>query len=342
MPLQITSYQSGTMGLSSQRDNTPWAIFQKTSNQRPGFTIVGSPGALEPSSPEKQYALFLLNSGTGVVQPHSETTGLDKVGTPLLSKRQSTPGLKEKFSLIKDAKYGTFINIVGQVVKTYPEDQRFQLYVTDYTQNKELFNYPLDSDNEGRDGDIFNYTFQPKRRRWPGPFGRLTLQITLWEPHAYFARENVKEDDFVLLRNVNIKNARMTGVMEGNLHTDQQYPDKVGVILLSDNEPDERLKQLLRRKTEYWKKIRTENGQLENELNKGQLTDNEIQNKKGKKKRQSQPKKKQAAREADQSEIVTSLHAKKNSLNPHSKNTYTPDLFFPPSTTPNSSFCCAI
>jgi hypothetical protein len=239
---------------------------------------------------------------------------------------QSTSRLKDKFSLIKDANYGTFVDIVGQVVRTYPDDPRFTLYVTDYTQNKELFNYSLDSDNESRDGDEFNYTRQSKRRQWPGPFGRLTLQVTLWEPHACFARQNVKENDFVLLRNVLIKTGKTSGIMEGALHTDQVYPNKVNVILINDNEPDESAEQLVRRKLEYWKKVKAEKGRLENQVDRRQTSGNEIQGKKGKKK-QVQQKKKQDMRPADQSEIVMSLPQKRNSLNTHSKNMYIRPIF---------------
>ena len=60
----------------------------------------------------------------------------------------------------------------------------------------------------------------------------MTLQVTLWDPHSSYARENVYEDTYAALSNVRVKLDKMNGAMEGVLHTDQMYPEKVSIRAL--------------------------------------------------------------------------------------------------------------
>ncbi|PGH03686.1 hypothetical protein GX51_03950 [Blastomyces parvus] len=325
--IKVRSYQGAMVGLCSQRDCSPWIIFSKGSNYKtPQITM--RPGTRDLTTAEKSYALSLIGADCSVatsrqpvqVKPAASSVPLRQVVSKPLTK-SSTPRGRPKFTLIRDASCGTFVDLVVQIVKTYAEDyQRFLLYVTDYTQNKQLFNY---SSQEGgsRDGDQYGYTSRPKRD-WPGPYGQMTLQVTLWEPHAYYAKQNIKENDFVLLQNVNIKMGRMSGVMEGSLHTDRHYPEKIQVIPINDNDSDEELKKLVKRKLEYWKRIRTDNSGLhDNDTNKRKMADNDEQprnlSKKAKKRLAEQKKKQEAKRkrEEDQQEIATSFQAKRDQLN---------------------------
>lgn len=198
------------------------------------------------------------------------------------------------------------MDIVGQVVKTYPEGDKFTLYVTDYTQNKNLYNYPFPDDSSGRDGDEFNYIHSRPRRRWPGPFGQMTLQITLWQPHAWFAQQNIKEDDFVHLQNIQVKPAKDSGMMEGAIRTDRVYPDKIQVRVIDRNEPDALVKDVLKRKMEYWRGIKAKRPFPD--------TESTTMGKKEQKKKQTQKKQKRP----DQQSIKPSVPVKRDDLNTHS------------------------
>ena len=163
---------------------------------------------------------------------------------------------RDKFSLIKDLVVDSFCDLVGQVVKVYWNDRGWiDLYITDYTSNKLLHNFP--HPNEGNDNDDYGYS--PKvKRDWPGPFGQRTILITLFPPHAEWARANVNVNNYVLLQNVNTKytNARY---MQGKMRTDLRDEDRIGVIIL-DRE-DERVKNVLRRKRDYEKEFRAQTTQ---------------------------------------------------------------------------------
>lgn len=101
-----------------------------------------------------------------------------------------------------------------------------------------------------RDGDYYNYisNVTGKRKNWPGPSGRRTLQVELLPPHAGYARDRIKEGDFVKLSNVRIKqsNARK---MEGNLWPDRHFTDK---ILVQPLKEAKHLKALTNRRESYW------------------------------------------------------------------------------------------
>ncbi|OAX78529.1 hypothetical protein ACJ72_07161, partial [Emergomyces africanus] len=322
--IKVRTYQGAIMGVCSQVDFTPWIIFSKHSNSNSIPQITMRPGTQDLTSTEKSYALALMGVDSTISTNH-QTFQVQHVAAPSLPRAAITmpnaPRGKPKFSLIKDLTYGTFVDLIVQVVKTFPEDyQRFLLYVSDYTQNKQLFNYAL---NEGgsRDGDEYGYLSRSKRD-WPGPYGQMTLQVTLWEPHSHYARQNIKENDFVLLQNVNIKTGRMSGVMEGSLHTDRHYPEKIQVVPINDNDSDEDIKKLVRRKLEYWKRIRAENpGFHGNDTNKRKAAENDEQPRnlsKRARKRLAEQKKKQLAkskRDEDQPEIATSALGKRDQLN---------------------------
>lgn len=315
------------IGLCSQRDCTPWIIFSKGPNPKVISQITMRPGTRDLTSIEKSYALALIGM-EGTISTNHQPFQVQQATTPAPSRplvnKPTTPRGRPKFSLIKDLSCGIFVDLVTQVVKTFPEDyQRFLLYVTDYTQNKQLFNY---TSKEGgpHDGDEYGYTSR-SNRDWPGPYGQMTLQVTLWEPHSQYARQNIKENDFVLLQNVNIKMGRMSGVMEGSLHTDRRYPEKIQVIPMNDNDSDEDIKKLVKRKLEYWKRIRAENtGFHGNDINKRKAAENDEQPRnlaKKAKKRLAEQKKRlweRSKRDEDQPEIATSFQAKRDQLNDYS------------------------
>ncbi|RJE17069.1 hypothetical protein PHISCL_10594, partial [Aspergillus sclerotialis] len=123
------------------------------------------------------------------------------------------------------------------------------LYFTDYTANKDLINYSQDASN--RDGDEYGY-LSHSMKKWPGPLGQMTLQITLWEPHASYAREYLKAKDFVRLTNVHIKRGRIAQNLEASIHSDRRFPDKIHVKSVHDK-TDNQVRDLLQRRAQYRK-----------------------------------------------------------------------------------------
>jgi len=70
-------------------------------------------------------------------------------------------------------------------VKVYP-GRPYTLYVTDYSQNT----------------SVYKYTYFQHRDEWPGPFGKLTLQIGCWEGTEHQAQK-CRVGEIYHFRNVN-------------------------------------------------------------------------------------------------------------------------------------------
>lgn len=154
------------------------------------------------------------------------------------------PQQTKKMSLISDMTFNQFYHLVGEVVKTYwGTTDSVDLYVTDYTTNIDLYLYEESSTFDPSDG------YGSTKKRWAGPFGQKTIQIRCYEPHAQAARK-LKEGDFVYLQNIRTKMSRMNK-LEGAIHQDDRYPEKVGVMACTN--PGQ-VKALKERKAEYEKK----------------------------------------------------------------------------------------
>ena len=260
--LRISIWSGMTIGISSR--STSWVVFpavdipkQLPSSQQ--LKHVKEPRTPLPSGSEMRYA-FEVREGSGIsVSSEVASTPLKSSIGPLSGSSASFPRIpKEKFALLKDIACDKYHDLLGQVVKTYSQSDRVELYLTDYTSNNLLWNYEWgrdDDDDSGREGDTYNYVPRTSStNKWPGPFGKMTLTVTLWPPHSYFGRTHVKPDDYVELRNVHIKYSK-DHKLEGVLHTDQRHPDKVNVNILNGDDGDDRFKDVLRRKRDYLKKF---------------------------------------------------------------------------------------
>ncbi|KAK2740131.1 hypothetical protein FQN57_006246 [Myotisia sp. PD_48] len=292
--------QGKLLGTCASMDNVPWIIWRKNTNPLASSPLVISkPQSRDPTRAENSYAAHLLSMvSTSPGQPSTQLSSIRK--EPQHHNSRSFPADKhppyskpQKFSLIQDTRPGVFADLIGQVVKTFPEYDRFTLYVTDYTTHQELKNHqiPLGED-AARDGDEFNYIASRAAKEWPGPYGKMTMQVNLWEPHANYARNYAKVNSFVSLRNVHIKHDRRFGILEGAMHEDRIYPDKVQIEVLDENTADLRLKELVRRKLEYWKKLRKEKPSSVAGGVKRQRSSTEITETKSERKRQGPSKKK--------------------------------------------------
>ena len=177
--------------------------------------------------------------------------GEDLPSAPSKKARSSTIG--SKFRLIEEVRHFDFADLCAQVVKKYPTHfGTCELYVTDYTENKDVYLYrpPEDVTERERDGDTYGYTGPPKKD-WPGPWGQLVLKINVKDPHAHYANREVNEGDFVLLRNVKMKIMAEGSKLEGDMWPDHLNPEKVQIVKMRRPDPPE-VKAVLDRKERYW------------------------------------------------------------------------------------------
>lgn len=275
---------------------------------------------------ESLYAVALCNAQdrscfTAHVESNAQVT---PTSPPLPS--SMAPIQRQKFSWIENVVVDKFYDLVGQVVKLYPNNGRTELYITDYTSNNLLYPYEWGREGEDsrRDGDPYGYTPRASKK-WRGPYGKMTLTVTLWPPHSHFAHSDVKEDDFVSLRNARIKYSADSKV-EGVLHTDQRYPDRIDISVLRDHQ-DDRVKDVLRRKREYGKRFEAQRQAFEKEARgeKRKQSDEgeELSNKPSKRKRRKQQRQQgQAQKPAEGNENVdesSEFNAPKDKLNKHSE-----------------------
>ena len=260
--IKIEEHQGETIGLSNR--GSSWIVFpaakMSTTMPKPPVQLgyVKEPGTNNPTLLEMAYAVKVFNSCDRESFVVANPTPVSTAG--INSSDGSTPNFArtDKFSLIKDVQEKTYCNIVGQVVKIYAHHDRVEVYVSDYTINTLLWNYEWgkeDGFESGREGDEFNHVPRSSsNRKWNGPYGQMTLAVTLWPPHANIGRHRLKENDFVFLRNVHIKwkDRRLEGV----LHQDTRHPDREDITVLKDNQDEDRVKEVLRRKLDYAKKFK--------------------------------------------------------------------------------------
>lgn len=216
------------------------------------------------------------------------------------------PPSKDRKSLIQDLEFGKYYDILGEVVKFFsPDSMTMDLYITDYTTNKALFLY---EDPEDSDSLIF-----ATQRKWPGPFGQMTLQVRLWEPHNSFARENIREGDIVLLRNIHTKLSN-ANKLEGALHQDQRFPDK---ILITKVKYQDQMEELNRRKEAYENQRESDNIARMN-ANQAKKPSAKASAKKKEEKKEKERQKKEKERKALEEQAEEDAVARAG-VNPHSE-----------------------
>jgi hypothetical protein len=252
----VNIYQNKPTGVVSQQESVSWIVFRPESGPGSSLSITSGPIPFEPSLWEKDQAQILLDrvSAEGyIVQPStSRSVPVSQRPSQVIQASTSAPNSGLPFCLINDAKPGKLIQLLGQAVRieTY-DSEKSLMFMTDYTENLQLEDYKKtgeEDDESGPLGDEFGYLTR-QRKDWPGPWGHLTIQVTLWEPHATYAREHVSPGDIVLLTYVRIKDGRG---LEASVHEDRAYPKKLHIKVLSGDH-DERAQALMKRRAEYWK-----------------------------------------------------------------------------------------
>ncbi|KAJ6139143.1 hypothetical protein N7471_005629 [Penicillium samsonianum] len=254
--VRVSIYQNKPTGVVSQQSNVSWVIFRPEPSLSSSPFITSGPIPFEPSLKEKDQAQSLLDrvsaEGITVQQPTSRGVPAFQQSSHVQASGPAPNSGGLPCTPIQFAKARLLCQLLGQVVSlnTY-DSEKCTLYLTDFTENEELVNYkkPGEEDDEsGPEGDRFNYV--QKTKNWPGPWGKLTIQVTLWEPHASYARQHLKAGDIALLTYARIKEGR--GGLEAAVHEDRRFPEKIHVRKV-DGGNDDRVQELMNRRTEYWK-----------------------------------------------------------------------------------------
>ncbi|OQD71390.1 hypothetical protein PENPOL_c001G05005 [Penicillium polonicum] len=253
--LRVTIYQNKPTGVVSQQSQVSWVIFRPEPRLSSSPFIISGPIPFEPSLKEKDQAQSLLDrvsaEGISVQQPTRPSVPTFQQSSHVQASAPAPKSGGLPCVPIRSAKVRLLCQLLGQVVtlNTY-DSEKCLLYLTDFTENEELVNYkkPGEDDESGPEGDRFNYV--KMKNHWPGPWGKLTIQVTLWEPHATYAREHLKAGDIALLTYARIKEGR--GGLEASVHEDRRSPGKIHVRRMDDDN-DERVQELMKRRTEYWK-----------------------------------------------------------------------------------------
>jgi len=239
-------------------------------------------------------------------------------------KSMQAMNVKDKYSLLKDVKPECFYDILGEVMRKYDGSSGSTLYISDYTAHSRFYNYEWGGGEtvEPRDGDEFGYikTRPKKNNDWPGPYGKMSIQLTLFDAHAEFVRENVEAGQWVLLKNVYINFGRMGDCLEGFLRGDPNSSEKVRVRILkrSEDKDDIRWKEALTRKLQWNQKFEKQKQDILDKAagleGKRKLDDKEHSKKNSKLRRQAR----RAAAEGKAANFEAKV-AKKFDLNENSK-----------------------
>ncbi|TVY55720.1 Protection of telomeres protein [Lachnellula suecica] len=172
--------------------------------------------------------------------------------------------VKDKFSLLKDVENGRYYNILGQVIRVFDgSSSSLTVYLSDYTAHTNFYNQVWVEDSVEDGGDAYGYqqaNSNTTSNKWPGPYGKMSIQLTLYDGHAEFVRENVKAKDWVLIKNVQIKFGNMGGCLEGFLRGDPRRSEgSVNVEVLDSSRDQEyidpKLKAAITRKRDEERKF---------------------------------------------------------------------------------------
>ncbi|KND93803.1 hypothetical protein TOPH_01771 [Tolypocladium ophioglossoides CBS 100239] len=180
--------------------------------------------------------------------------------------RERSNNVKDKFRELKDVRDGSFADTVVQIVRDpYDLGDKFTLWVSDYTENQFFFHFSFTGGNaaEGQVGDPFGYTAKfsngQQKAEWTGPFGKRSMQVTCYEPHASVIRnQGLSNGSWVCLRNMQFKVGHNGSNLEGYLREDRgAHGIKINIVPLNPTEDPEsvspQLKNAIRRRRDYEK-----------------------------------------------------------------------------------------
>lgn len=221
-----------------------------------------------PKESENRYVSYLYHT-------------IDKGAVPTQGefsiKVDMSKNVKKKFSLLQDVTDNKFHDLIVRVAREpYDLGDKVTLYVSDYTENDKFFEYTREGvrDLDTR-GDVWGYTTHKSEgegdvAEWVGPYGKKAMQITVYEPHARYAREMLQTGDWVHIKNVQIKYGADGRFLEGfirearNLAASTNYMDVLDPHDLDnvDKKLRDDFKDAIRRWRDYVKMKKADNKHL--------------------------------------------------------------------------------
>lgn len=198
---------------------------------------------------------------------HSINKGRLPSESEFFSRKEMSVKVRDRFCELKDVRDGTFVDVIGQIVRDpYDLGDKISLWLSDYTENQSFHHFSY-TGNDGSTEDPFGYGVSiagaTKKNDWAGPFGKRSMQVTCFEPHASAIRSSgpssgLSTGSWVSLRNVQIKFGHNGANLEGYLREDRApYRSKVKVAWLDPTQSPEDihplLKAAIRRKRDYEK-----------------------------------------------------------------------------------------
>lgn len=219
----------------------------------------------KPGDKEHEYVTWLYDSIDKQYIPAREDFS---------ARAELSMNVRDRFSLLAHVQDRMFADLIVQVVRQpFDLGDKVCLWASDWTENASFFHKTDDSPGwaDGmpvRDGDPYGYTSKFKKPadpgeaegKWRGPLGKRSIQLTCWEPHAEFIRDQVEIGTWVHLRKVQIGYGHNSSNLEGFLRGEKEYStfsDKVKVQVLdpqADSEKiDSRLRDAIRRKRDHEK-----------------------------------------------------------------------------------------
>lgn len=205
----------------------------------------------------------------GYISKFFHSSSKDNLPTEAEFQERSTRALavKDKYVPLSKAADGKFIDTIARIVrKPYDLSGMYSLWISDYSENLDFYQHTMKGLTALNKGDSYGYTTRfsapstaTDEESWTGPFGKRSLQLTCYEPHASAIRTlELDEGSWVYLKNLQIKVGRNGANLEGYLRGDQQYPSKINIIpydlsSMERDEADPRLLDALHRMQQYEK-----------------------------------------------------------------------------------------
>ncbi|KAM4056090.1 ssDNA-binding domain of telomere protection protein [Hirsutella rhossiliensis] len=176
------------------------------------------------------------------------------------SMKEMSVNVNKKLCALQDVWDGRFADVIAQIVRDpYDLVDKICLWISDYTENPSFFHFSY-TGNDGQTGDPYGYgaNFSDgTKNEWAGPFGKRSMQVTCFDPHASVIRSSgLSNGSWILLRNLQIKLGRNGSNLEGYLREDRsaQGP-KINVTRLDPTQDPEGIsplfKDAIRRKRDY-------------------------------------------------------------------------------------------
>lgn len=255
--------RAGSLSLLTSRDTTVHIFSASKIPVTPADASMALMPSFKKSSkkPSQTECQFVSSIYHGICKERLPT----KTEYDLMSVRSTN--IRDKLTLLRDLREGNFCDLIAQVVRDpFDSGDKVMLWVSDFTENPALFHHAFAGADysDGQDGDPFGYSTKFSKPKlpatgWSGPFGKRSIQLSCFEPHASAIRNHqIGNGSWVSLKNIHIKYGSNNANLEGYLREDRNsYGGKIHVAKLDPAEDPENinphLKEALRRKRDYEK-----------------------------------------------------------------------------------------